>query len=274
VSEDLRGAIAALASPPSSGTRSVTSDLSVDESLLLHGAGFEPADLVTATSVQSIPYGSFMIPYGQGAPVAIPYATQAVVEAFRVSAERLRRECAQAGGAGIVGVEVEVEIERQSAMVVFTGTAIRPIKPAHSVQGRPFVTDLSVRDFILLLRAGWEPLDIAAGASFVGSPLRGLRQVVAQTSQNVELTNLSQALQNTREEAMETMQRGAISANASGVVDVSIMDGPLGHSRHILAFICYGTAVRLTADKHQRIEPELVLPVDDDDLGFEATSLR
>lgn len=274
MSEDLKRAIAALGSPPQTGTRSVTSDLSIDESLLLHGAGFEPADLVTGTSVQSIPYGSFMIPYGQGGPVEIPYATQAVVEAFRQSAERLRHECARAGGSGIVGVEVEVEIERQSAMVVFTGTAIRPIKPTQNVQGRPFVTDLSVRDFVLLRRAGWEPLDIAAGASFVGSPLRGLRQVVAQTSQNVELTNLTQALQNAREEAVETMQREAIGASANGVVDVTIMDGPLGHSRHILAFICFGTAVRLTADTHQRIEPELVLPVDDDNLDFEATSLR
>ena len=273
MSEDLRQAIAALASAPPSGTPSVTSDLTIDESLLLHSAGFEPADLVTGTSVQSIPYGSFMIPYGQGAPVQIPYATQAVVEAFRVSAERLRYECARAGGTGVVGVEVDVEIESQSALVVFTGTAIRPVKPTRAVQGRPFVTDLSVRDFILLLRAGWEPLDIATGASFVGAPLRGLRQVIAQSAQNVELTNLTQALQEAREEAMERMQRDAIGANASGVVNVSILDGPLGHSRHILAFICYGTAVRLTADKHQRIEPELVLPLDDN-LGFEATSLR
>ena len=273
MSEDLKQAIAALASPPSSRARSVTSDLTIDESLLLHGAGFEPVDLVTGTSVQSIPYGSFMIPYGQGGPVPIPYATQAAVDAFTTAAERLRYECSRADGAGIVGVDVEVEIEQQSVLVAFTGTAIRSTTQSPR-PGRPFATDLSVRDFVLLRRAGWEPLDIAAGASFVGSPLRSARQVITQTSQNIELTNLTQALQNAREEAMELMQREAMSSSASGVVDVSIMDGPLGHSRHILAFICYGTAVHLTADRHQRIEPEVVVSVDDAVVSFEATSLR
>lgn len=271
--DDLARAVAALASPPSSRGRSVTSDLTVDESLLLHGAGYEPVDLVTGTSVQSIPYGSFMIPFGQGGPVAIPSATQALVEAFRTAAGRLRYECGRADGAGVVGVEVEIEIEQQTALVSFAGTAVRSTTRSPR-PGRPFATDLSVRDFILLLRAGWEPLDIAAGASFVGSPLRSARQLVAQTSQNVELTNLTQALQNAREEAMELMQREAKSAGATGVVDVSIIDGPLGHSRHILNFICYGTSVHLTADRHQPIEPELVVPVDDDIVAFRATSLR
>ena len=271
--DDLRQAVASLSSPPSRRARSVTSDLTIDESLLLHGAGYEPVDLVTGTSVQAIPYGTFMIPYGQGGPVPIPYATQAVVEAFRTAADRLRYECARAEGAGIVGVDVEVGIEQQSVLVAFTGTAVRSMA-ASPRPGRPFATDLSVRDFVLLQRAGWEPLDIAAGASFVGSPLRSARQVVMQTSQNVELTNLTQALQNAREEAMELLQRGAMSANASGVVDVSIIDGPLGHSRHVLGFICYGTAVHLTAERHRRIEPELVVPVNDDVVGFEAVSLR
>lgn len=271
--QELREAVAALANPPRRGTRSVTSDLTVDESLLLHGAGFEPVDLVTGTSVQSIPYGSFMIPHGRGGPVAVPYATQAVVEAFRSAAEHLRYECARAEGAGIVGVDVEVEIEQQSALVSLTGTAIRSIaEPPRP--GRPFATDLSVRDFVLLRRAGWEPLDLAAGASFVGAPLRTAHQVITQTSQNVELASLTQALQSAREEAMERMQHEAIAATASGVVDVSIMDGPLGHARHVLAFICYGTAVHLTADRHQPIDPELVVPVDDEVRGVEATALR
>jgi hypothetical protein len=72
---------------------------------------------------------------------------------------------------------------------------------------------------------------------------------------------------------MERMQSAAVSERAQGVVDVKIIDGPLGHSRHICAFICYGTAVHLTAETHQRIEPDLVLSLDDN-LGFEATALR
>ncbi len=273
MSDDFKRAVAALANRPSAKTRSVTSDLTIDESLLIHGAGYEPVDLVTGTSLQAIPYGTFMIPAGQGGPIAIPSATQAVVDAFGRAADRLRHECARSGGAGIVGVDVEVEIEQTSALVALTGTAVRSMSQAPRV-GRPFATDLSVRDFVLLGRAGWEPLDLVAGASFVGSPLRSARQVLAQTSQSVELTSLTQALQSAREEAMELMQREAMNAGASGVLDVSIIDGPLGHSHHILAFICYGTAVHLTADQHQHITPELVVPVDDDLRAFEATSMR
>lgn len=273
MSEDFRQAIAALSAPASSN-RSVTSDLTIDESLLLHGAGYEPTDLVTGTSVQSIPWGTFQIPFGQGSPVEIPAATRAVLDAFRLSSERLRHEAAQSGGLGVVGVEVAIEVESMSASVSFTGTAIRRIGTQPRVQGRPFVTDLSVRDFVLLERAGWEPLDLTVGASFVGAPLQGIRQFLSQANQNVELVNLTQALQDAREKAMERMQSDALAAGASGVVDVSILDGPLGHSRHVLAFICYGTSLHLVADEHQRIEPDLVLPLDDRAGLFKASALR
>ena len=270
---DMQQAIAALATPPPKGTRSVTSDLTIDESLLLHGMGYQPTDLVTGVSVMSIPWGTFNIPYGQGSPVELPYATQAVLEGFRVAEERIRHEAASSGGSGIVGVSVEVEIEQLSVTVTMVGTSIRPIGSTKPSVGRPFMTDLSVRDFALLLRAGWAPLDLVSGASFVGSPLRGFRQTLAQAGQNVELQALTQALQDAREKAMERMQSAALGERAAGVVDVKIIDGPLGHSRHILVFICYGTAVHLTAESHQRIEPDLVLPVDDYS-GFEAASIR
>jgi uncharacterized protein YbjQ (UPF0145 family) len=270
---DMQNAIAALAAPAPRGARSVTSDLTIDESLLLHGMGYEPTDLVSGVSVMAIPWGTFNIPYGQGSPVELPYATQAVLEGFRVAEERIRHEAASSGGTGIVGVSVDVEIAQLSVTVTMVGTSIRPIGSTKPGVGRPFMTDLSVRDFALLLRAGWAPLDLVSGASFVGSPLRGVRQTLAQTGQNIELGTLTQALQDAREKAMERMQSAAVSERADGVVDVKIIDGPLGHSRHILVFICYGTAVHLTAENHQRIEPDLVLPVDDN-AGFEAASIR
>jgi uncharacterized protein YbjQ (UPF0145 family) len=223
--------------------------------------------------VMSIPWGTFNIPYGQGSPVELPYATQAVLDGFRVAAERIRHEAATSGGNGIVGVAVEVEIAQLSVTVTMVGTSIRPIGSTKASVGRPFMTDLSVRDFALLLRAGWAPLDLVSGASFVGSPLQGFRQTLAQAGQNVELRTITQALQDAREKAMERMQSSAVGERAGGVVDVKIIDGPLGHSRHILVFICYGTAVHLTAESHQRIEPDLVVGLDDN-IGFEAAAIR
>jgi uncharacterized protein YbjQ (UPF0145 family) len=247
--------------------------LTIDESLLLHGMGYEPTDLVSGVAVMAIPWGTFSIPFGQGSPVELPYATQAVLDGFRVAAQRISHEAANSGGNGIVGVSVDVEIAQLSVTVTMVGTSVRPIGQAKPSVGRPFMTDLSVRDFALLLRAGWAPLELVAGASFVGSPLQGFRQTLAQTGQNIELKTITQALQDAREKAMERMQSSAVSEKAGGVVDVKIIDGPLGHSRHILVFICYGTAVHLTAESHQRIEPDLVVGLDDN-TGFEATAIR
>lgn len=271
---DAAQALRALDAPPGVPSRAATSDLSIDEALLLHAAGWEPVDLATGVAVWAMPYGTFFPPYGQNEPVELVVASQATTEAFRAAGERVREDCSRSGGAGVVGVDVEVDIGSTTVMVAFSGTAVRKMDDGKPHPGRAFVTDLSTKDFVLLERAGWEPVDLAYGASFVAAPYQRMRQVVAQTVQNVELTNLTQALQDARELAMERMQSAASAPGVAGVVDVSIIDGPLGHARHALAFICWGTAVRLVASEHQRIEPELVLPLNDDTLAFEAASLR
>jgi uncharacterized protein YbjQ (UPF0145 family) len=262
------------AAPDANAAHAATSDLSIDEVLLLHASGWEAADLVTGVAVWSMPYGTFFPQYGQNDPVELTYASQATTEAFRAATDRLREDCSRSKGAGVVGVNVEVEVGSTSVVVALSGTAVRKIAGGDARPGRPFATDLSTKDFVLLERAGWEPVDLVYGASFVAAPYQRLRQVVAQTAQNVELTNLTRALQDARELAMERMQRAASAPGVAGVVDVSIIDGPVAHARHSLAFICWGTAVRLAASEHQRIEPELVLPLNDDALAFEATSLR
>ncbi len=270
---DMQAAINALGSPPDPTQRSSTSDLSIDETLLLHQMGYEPTDLVSGISVVSIPYGTFITPYGQSGPIELPPATQAVATAFRIAAERARHECAGANGIGVVGVHVEVEVGGQSVSVCFTGTAVSPIERPKAPTNQPFLTDLSVRDFALLSRSGWQPVELVAGASFVAAPLQGMRQVLSQAGQNIELPLITGALQTSREKAMDQMQSAAIALSAAGVVDVSIIDGPLGHSRHICAFICWGTAIRLVAERHQPIEPRLVVPLHDH-IDFEATSIR
>jgi uncharacterized protein YbjQ (UPF0145 family) len=274
MNSEARDALRAVSDEKAGDARSITSDLSIDESLLLHSAGWEPTDVVSGTAVWSVPYGAWLLPYGQSDPSELSYASQATTEAIRAASERIRQDCVHSGGQGVVGVEVDLEIESNSIQVSFTGTAVRPIGTDKRQIGRPFVTDLSSKDFVLLERAGWVAVDLAYGASFVAAPFQRLRQFVAQATQNVELVNLTKALQNAREIAMDRMQRAALAPDVAGVVNVSIRDGTLHHSRHVLAFICWGTTVRLAGERHQRIEPELVLPLNDDLLAFEATSLR
>jgi uncharacterized protein YbjQ (UPF0145 family) len=138
----------------------------------------------------------------------------------------------------------------------------------------PFVSDLSARDFTLLQRAGWMPVGLAFGASFVYAPRRTAGTAMKQTRQNVELTNYTEAMYSARESAMEKMQRSALHAGGQGVVEVKVTEGPMSFARHAVGFTAWGTAVRLVAEAHQFVQPQVVLPLDDAVVTFDAESLR
>ena len=184
---------------------------------------------------------------------------------------QLRDECSRVGGAGAVGVEIELRVHSHHVDLAMTATAIRP---SRGKVGGAFASDLGVRDFVLLHRAGWEPLGLAAGGSFVVAPRRSARDWAAQQGQNVELTNLTEALYLAREGAMDRMQRSAATMHADGVVSVSLREGPLGRGSRLMQFIAVGTAVRMSGDAHQGIAPSMVVPLDEQVRQFEATSLN
>jgi uncharacterized protein YbjQ (UPF0145 family) len=179
----------------------------------------------------------------------------------------------------VVGVRVEVSVRTHHVDVELVGTAVRPIsgKDARgndAAQAMPFVSDLSARDFTLLQRAGWMPVGLAFGASFVYAPRRTAGTAMKQTRQNVELTNYTEAMYSARESAMEKMQRSALHAGGQGVVEVKVTEGPMSFARHAVGFTAWGTAVRLVAEAHQFVQPQVVLPLDDAVVTFEAESLR
>jgi uncharacterized protein YbjQ (UPF0145 family) len=269
-----RGAEAlAVASPPSQA-RGITSDLSVDEALLLHAAGWEPLDLVCGVAVVSVPVGVWN--WGRG---AISLASDAHDGAVDQASRALRAECGKVRGHGVVGVRVDVTVSTHHIDVELVGTAVRPMdgrdaRGNDAAQAMPFVSDLSARDFTLLLRAGWEPVGLAFGASFVYAPRRTAGTAMKQSTQNVELTNYTEAMYSARESAMEKMQRSALAAGGQGVVEVKVTEGPMSFARHAVGFTAWGTAVRLVAQEHQFVRPEVVLPLDDAVVTFEAESLR
>lgn len=268
----LRDGTAALAagSPAGGATRGTTSDLSIDEVLLLHGAGWEPVDLVCGVSVGSIPLAVWTWGVGDTS-----VAGDAHHLATSAAADRLRDECARAGGHGVVGVSVEIAVERHFVEVVLTGTAVRP----HGRDGRapapdPFVSDLSARDFCLLRSAGWAPVGLAVGAGFVAVPRRSAGTALRQSAQNVELRNFTDAMYAAREQAMERMQQAALALGGTGVVAVHVEEGPMPFARHAVRFAAWGTAVRLAGDGHRSVSPQVILPLDDAVVVFEAGSLR
>jgi uncharacterized protein YbjQ (UPF0145 family) len=280
--EMLKGAQSLAVPAPPSQERGITSDLSVDEALLLHAAGWEPLDLVVGVAVVSVPVGVWN--WGRG---SISMASDAHDAAVDQASRTLRVECGKVHGHGVVGVRVEVSVNPHHIEVELVGTAVRPMqhgtgkgKDAHAPPGTdaalamPFVSDLSARDFTLLERAGWMPVGLAFGASFVYAPRRTAGTAIKQKSQNVELTNYTEAMYSARESAMEKMQRSALTAGGQGVVEVKVTEGPMRFARHAIGFTAWGTAVKLVAEAHQFVQPQVVLPLDDAVVSFEAESLR
>ncbi len=95
-----------------------------------------------------------------------------------------------------------------------------------------------------------------------------------QTSQNVELTNFTEAMYSARESAMERMQQAALAMGGAGVVEVKVTEGPVGFAGHAVGFSAYGTVVGERDGEHRKLEPQVVLPLDDPAGAFEATALR
>jgi uncharacterized protein YbjQ (UPF0145 family) len=266
--EMLGGAKSLAVAPAPSKARGMTSDLSIDEALLLHGAGWEPVDLVCGVSVVSVPFGVWN--WGQGEIIVASVAHNGAVEG---ASEQLRNECIKVHGHGVVGVRVEVEVRTHHISVQLIGTAIRPLEGGPHPSA-PFVSDLSARDFTLLQGAGWQPVGLAFGASFAYAPRRSAGDVMKQKTQNIELTNFTEAMYSARESAMERMQRSALDVGGEGVVQVKVTEGPMYFAHHAVGFTAWGTAVKLVADTHQFVRPDVILPLDDAVVIFAAQNLR
>ena len=266
---ELRAAAHALAGPSTSASGRMTSDLSIDEELVLHSIGWEPVALVSGVSVHSVPMGAWS--WGQG---EIGYASAAYARSFARATERIHEQCTQAGGHGVVGAHVEWAVEPHHVDVALTGTAVRPVGAKGPGTDPVFVSDLSGRDFALLHAAGWAPLGLVAGASFVYAPRRSVGATMRQSGQNVELTNFTEAMYAARESAMERMQASAITLGGTGVVEVKVTEGPMDFAHHAVGFTAYGTVVRLEAGEHRHPGARMVLPMDDPVVSFDAEALR
>lgn len=245
-----------------------TSELTIDEELNLHAIGWEPVELVSGISLFSTPAGLWN--WGQGEIVA---ASQAHDRAFTNAIARLHQEAASAGGHGVVGVHVERSIYPSHIEVTLLGTAVRPAGANSNKSSDVFISDLSARDFMMLMTAGWQPLGLAHGASFVNAPRRTMSAALQQQSQNIELTNFTDAMYAARESAMERMQRSALAIKGTGVVEVKVMEGPMAFATHAVGFSAWGTVVRLLEDAHRLTHPVSVVTLNDASTQFDAATL-
>jgi uncharacterized protein YbjQ (UPF0145 family) len=239
----------------------------MDEELNLHSIGWTPIDMVGGLSWYSV--SAVIWSWGQG---EIGAATVAHDEAFNRALLRMGEEATRVGAHGVVGVRVVREVEPRRIMVSLLGTAVAPVGKT----ARPptvFTSDLSARDFALLMRHGWRPLGLAFGANYVYAPRRNVASTLRQQTQNVELTNYTQALYAAREGALDRMQQMAITARGQGIVEVKVVEGAMAFAPHAVGFAAWGTIV--TGGKGAPTEkPTLAVPLDDPEPAFDTAALE
>jgi uncharacterized protein YbjQ (UPF0145 family) len=241
-----------------------TSDLSVNEFLLVRAAGFEPLGLVVGSSIYHIGFQASNWSKNQEMDVL----TQAMYHARELAMTRMEEEAEQLGADGIVAVRLDVsrrEWGNDLAEFVAIGTAVRHREGElhRAPSGRPFTSDLSGQDFYTLLSAGYRPVSMVMGTCVYHVAHQGLGSWLSRVGRNTEMPNFTQALYDARELAMERMQAEAEAAQAEGIVGVQLVEGNHGWSSHVLEYFAVGTAVIPTSDDHTIPDPSFVLSLDD-----------
>jgi uncharacterized protein YbjQ (UPF0145 family) len=254
---------------PGQATSLFTSDLSVNEFLLVREAGFRPVGLVLGSSVYHVGFQLGRWSRNQELTVL----TQAMYHARELAMARMEAEADQLGADGIVGVRLEIEFKEfgsDLAEFIAVGTAVTADEaqtpdgqPWRNNQGKPFTSDLSGQDFWTLVQAGYAPLGMVMGSCVYHVAHQRFWQAMGNIGQNVELPQFTEALYDARELAMSRMQAEAERLGAEGIVGVQLLS--LGHrwGGHTTEFFAIGTAVRPLRADHVIAKPQLVLPLTD-----------
>jgi uncharacterized protein YbjQ (UPF0145 family) len=239
-----------------------TSDLSVNEFLLVKQSGFEPLGLVLGSSIYHI--GWQQAGWNQSQELGV--LTQAMYHARELAMTRMEEEADQLGADGIVGVRLNIgryEWGADLAEFISVGTAVRHREGElhRAPNGRPFASDLNGQDFATLLRAGYRPVGMVMGNCVYHVGRQGMLASLKQVGRNVEMPNYTQALYEARELAMERMQREADELQAGGIVGARINERSHGWGSHVIEFFAIGTAVVATSAEHEIDKPTMVLPL-------------
>ena len=233
-----------------------TSDLSVNEFLLIKQAGFDPVGLVVGSSIYHI--GIQMAGWKKSQELKV--LSEAMYGARQLAMTRMEEEADQLGADGVVGVRLDIgryEWGQDMAEFIAIGTAVkhREGEMHRAPNGRPFTSDLSGQDFWTLLRTGHRPVGMVMGSCVYHVAHRGMLQSMAQTGRNVELPNFTQALYDARELAMERMQTEAQALTAEGIVGVKLNETSHGWGSHTIEFFALGTAIVPREGHDEAIEP-------------------
>ena len=241
-----------------------TSDLSVNEFLLVREAGFRPLGLVLGSSIYHVG-----IQIGRWSKnMEMDTLSQAMYHARELAMTRMEAEAAALGAAGIVGVRLDIEFKEfgnDLAEFVAVGTAVKSDDGGQwrNNKSQPFTSDLSGQDFWTLVQAGYAPLGMVMGSCVYHIAHQGAFRALGNVGKNVEIPQFTEALYDARELAMSRMQAEAEQLNAEGIVGVQLLSLPHRWGGHTTEFFAIGTAVRPLRADHVIAKPQMVLPLTD-----------
>jgi uncharacterized protein YbjQ (UPF0145 family) len=250
-----RGAAERLRAMRGTGERPAffTSDLSIDEFLLVEQAGFEALGLVMGSSIYHVGFQWQRWSVSQELTVL----TKAMFDARELAMTRMEEEADLLGADGIVGVRLEFKnyaSEEGILEFVAIGTAIRHVARVGSFRtkdNRPFTSDLSGQDLWKLASAGYRPVSLAMGVCVYHIAHLSFMQALKQLGQNQEMKTYTEATYAARERAMERMQKEAVERGGVGIVGARVEESNWGWGANAIEFFAIGTAVVPTGEKAQ-----------------------
>jgi len=235
-----------------------TSDLSVNEFLLVREVGFRPLGLVLGSSIYHV--GLQVGRWGRNQELDV--LSQAMYHARELAMTRMEAEADALRADGIVGVRLDVELKEFGADIaefIAVGTAVKAEEGAggggvdnwRNNKNQPFTSDLSGQDFWTLIRAGYAPLGMVMGSCVYHIAHQRLGSKMGNIGRNVELEQFTQALYDARELAMERMQGEAERTGATGIVGVRMEEGSHGWHPHIIECLALGTSIGTGSGMHE-----------------------
>ncbi len=231
-----------------------TSDLSVDEFLLVEEAGFEALGLVLGSSIYHVGFQWQKWNTSQELPVL----TRAMYEARELAMTRMEEEADLLGADGVVGVRLLLKAYAMLEGVLefqAIGTAIRHRERQGSLRtkdDRPFTSDLSGQDLWKLVRGGYRPVSLSMGACVYHVAHLSFMQALKQVGQNKEMKIYTEATYAARELALERMQAEAVQRGGVGIVGARVEESSWGWGANAIEFFAVGTAVAPIAGAAQQ----------------------
>ena len=230
-----------------------TSDLSIDEFLLIEQAGFDVLGLVMGSSIYHVGFQWQRWSVSQELEVL----TKAMFQARELAMTRMEEDADLLGADGIAGVRLEFKhyaFEEGVLEFLALGTAIRHRERMGSLRtkdNRPFTSDLSGQDLWKLIRAGYRPVSLAMGACVYHIAHLSFLQALKQMGRNQEMKIYTEATYAARELALERMQAEAVERGGTGVVGARVEESNWGWGANAIEFFAVGTAVAPMAERPQ-----------------------